>query len=230
MSKIDPILSLQNIHKSFCQGKRKLSVLQGASLEIHKGESIALIGPSGCGKTTLLQIAGLLDKPTKGHVFFNNHDMIRSNDAFRTSIRLMNIGFIYQLHHLLPEFTAMENIIIPQMIAGGNKKEAKEHAQELLKYLGLGARIDHKPSQLSGGEQQRVAIARALINRPSLLLADEPTGNLDPKTSQEVFDLLKNTAKKVGVAMLIVTHNPDLAKQMDKAITIEKGKLCVSGT
>lgn len=217
------ILSLQNVHKSFYQGKNRLMVLKGASLDIKAGEVVGLIGPSGSGKSTLLQIAGLLDNAGAGKVMINNRDCTSANDNLRTLVRKEEIGFIYQFHHLLPEFTALENVVIPQLAAGKTRIEADKNANDILKFLGLANRVDHRPSQLSGGEQQRVAIARAIVNKPSLLLADEPTGNLDPDTSKEVFKLLLETAKAIGLAMLIVTHNMELAGKMDRVVTLKDG-------
>jgi lipoprotein-releasing system ATP-binding protein len=172
-----------------------------------------------------LQIAGLLDKATSGHVLINSYDCTNANDITRTTIRRNDIGFIYQFHHLLPEFTALENVIMPQLIAGKSDLEAKKNAKEILQYLGLSHRFEHRPSQLSGGEQQRVAIARAIVNKPSLLLADEPTGNLDPETSAEVFRILVEAARSIGLSMLIATHNHDLAANMDKVVMLKGGIL-----
>jgi lipoprotein-releasing system ATP-binding protein len=219
------VLSLQKVHKSFPQGKNRVVVLKGASLDIKEGEVVGLIGPSGSGKSTLLQIAGLLDSVTVGHVNINGKDCTKADDKMQTAVRRDEIGFIYQFHHLLPEFTALENVIMPQLIAGKSHNEAKAEATAILKSLGLSHRLEHRPSELSGGEQQRVAIARAIVNKPSLLLADEPTGNLDPETSAEVFKILLETAKSIGLAMLIVTHNHDLADKMDRVVTLSDGTL-----
>jgi lipoprotein-releasing system ATP-binding protein len=219
------VLSLENVSKSFKQGKNKIKVLQNAFLDIKEGEVVALVGPSGSGKSTLLQIAGLLDSPTTGKISINGDDCTKASDSKRTMTRTTDIGFIYQFHHLLPEFTAIENVVIPQLIAKKTQKEAQDTANEILKKLGLASRLNHKPAELSGGEQQRVAIARAIVNNPSLLLADEPTGNLDPETSKDVFDILIDSAKSAGLAMLIVTHNLDLAKQMDKIVTLSGGEV-----
>ncbi len=217
------ILSLSDVHRFFYQGEARLNVLKGANLEIKAGEVVGLVGPSGCGKSTLLQLAGLLDSPNSGKIMINNIDCTNINDNERTKIRRNEIGFIYQFHHLLPEFTALENVIIPQMISGKSVAASTTDGEEILKYLGLANRFTHKPSELSGGEQQRVAIARALVNKPSVLLADEPTGNLDPETADNVFKLLLETAKAIGVAMFIVTHNLELANRMDKVVTIRDG-------
>lgn len=217
------VLSLRDLNRFFYQGEVRLDVLKGATLEIKAGEVVGLVGPSGCGKSTLLQLAGLLDSPNSGKVMINNIDCTNINDNERTKVRRNEIGFIYQFHHLLPEFTALENVVIPQMISGKSIAAANKDGEEILKYLGLSNRTTHKPSELSGGEQQRVAIARALVNKPSLLLADEPTGNLDPTTADSVFKLLMETAKAIGVAMFIVTHNLSLAEKMDRVVTIEGG-------
>lgn len=216
-------LALHDVSKSYKQGKDKLVILNKASLEIATGELVALVGPSGSGKTTLLQIAGLLDSPDAGKILINGKDFTKANDMMRTQTRQKEIGFIYQFHHLLPEFSALENVVIPQMIAGIKKKNAEKRAHEVLKFLGLGKRESHRPSELSGGEQQRVAIARAIVNRPSILLADEPTGNLDPHTAGIVFDLLLETARSIGLSVLMVTHNLELASKVDRAITLKDG-------
>lgn len=221
----DIVLSLDKVSKSFYQGKSRLVVLKDASLDIKKGEVVGLVGPSGCGKSTLLQIAGLLDNPGSGKVLVNGKNCAKADDKQRTLTRRNDIGFIYQFHHLLPEFSAIENVIMPQLIAGQGAAESRRNAREILTYLGLGNRLEHRPSELSGGEQQRVAIARAIVNKPSILLADEPTGNLDPQTSAEVFKILMKTAKSVGLAMLIVTHNHELASQMDKVVTLKDGMI-----
>lgn len=218
-------LVLQEVSKSYKQGKDKLVILNKASLEIAPGELVALVGPSGSGKTTLLQIAGLLDSPNSGRIIINGEDCTKANDAMRTQTRQKEIGFIYQFHHLLPEFSALENVVLPQMIAGIKIKDAENRAREVLKFLGLAKRESHRPSELSGGEQQRVAIARAIVNRPSILLADEPTGNLDPNTAAIVFDLLLETARSIGLSVLMVTHNMELAKKVDRTITLKNGEI-----
>lgn len=225
MPELKNTLILSDISKSYKQGKDRLVILKHASLEIAEGEVVALVGPSGSGKTTLLQIAGLLDNADSGKVLINGSNYTKANDALRTKTRQKEIGFIYQFHHLLPEFSALENIVIPQMIAGVKKKEAEQRAREVLKFLGLAKREAHRPSELSGGEQQRVAIARAIVNRPSILLADEPTGNLDPHTAGIVFGLLLETAKAAGLSVLMVTHNMELAGKVDRAVTLQDGGL-----
>lgn len=219
------VLQISGLEKTFSQGGRSLTVFKDLQLHISSGEIVGLVGQSGSGKSTLLQIAGLLDKPTKGHVFINGEETKKMGDKRRTLLRRHSIGFIYQFHHLLPEFSAVENVAMPLIIAGVNKKKAKHEAAGLLGELGLGDRLLHRPSQLSGGEQQRVAIARALINEPALLLADEPTGNLDPDTSAEVFDLLMYQARERGIGALVATHNHALAHSMTRAVELKAGQI-----
>ncbi len=219
---------LAGIQRTFKQGGAELNVLRGVDLSVQKGEVVALVGPSGAGKSTLLHIAGLLEKPDSGDVRINGEDCGGLNDDRRTALRREKLGFVYQFHHLLPEFSAVENIIIPQMIAGKPRKLASKNAVLLLESLGLGARAHHRPGQLSGGEQQRVAIARALANGPAVLLADEPTGNLDPDTADSVFVQLVNLAKEHGLAALIATHNPALAGRMDRTVRLDHGVLSPS--
>lgn len=218
-------LVLKDIHRTFIQGENELKVLQGANLSIEKGEIVALTGPSGAGKSTLLHIAGLLESANSGTVAIMGSLAGDLSDAERTEIRRNTLGFVYQFHHLLPEFTALENVILPQMISGGTKVDAARKARLLLSRLGLAARLEHRPSELSGGEQQRVAIARAMANDPALLLADEPTGNLDQKTSSQVFDELVTLVKERGLSALIATHNIELAGKMDREVAIIDGKL-----
>lgn len=219
------ILRLENLTRTFKQGERQIAVLNGASAAIYPGQSVALVGPSGAGKSTLLHIAGLLETPTGGSVVMGGRDCSRLSDDERTRIRRADVGFIYQFHQLLPEFSALENVMLPQMILGVSRKAAVARATELLSKLGLGHRLDHRPAQLSGGEQQRTAICRALANKPKLILADEPTGNLDPKTSDLVFFELIGLFKSEGVAALIATHNLDLAARMDRVLRMENGQL-----
>ena len=223
------ILSLKNICKSFYQGQQKLDVLRNVDFEIASGEIVALIGPSGSGKSTLLQISGLLELPDSGHIYLDGQDCFIANDSVRTSLRRDFLGFVYQYHNLLPDFNALENVIIPQLIAGKSYKAAKERAKWLLDKMKLDGRFTHRPAELSGGEQQRVAIARALANTPKLLLADEPTGNLDPKTSDIIFEALLNIIKETGLAALIATHNMELAKSMDKQVSLQDGQLVELG-
>jgi lipoprotein-releasing system ATP-binding protein len=219
------VLQLDGVHRRFVQGSRLIEVLRGADLSIAPGECVALVGPSGAGKSTLLQIAGLLEMPDLGRVVIAGEDSSKLSDAERTALRRHEIGFVYQSHRLLPEFTAEENVVIPQLIAGLPKREAKERARQLLNMLGLAKRADHQPAELSGGEQQRVAIARAVANAPRLLLADEPTGNLDPKTAERVFNALLALVRQSGLAALIATHNHDLAARMDRRVVLADGLL-----
>lgn len=217
------VLELKDIRHSFEQGGEKLEILKGVNLAIQRGEVVALLGPSGSGKTTLLQIAGLLENPTSGEVFINGKKIESGADKERTQLRRTEIGFVYQFHHLLPDFTALENLMLPQFISGVPKAEAKMRAGKLLESVGLEKRAEHFPSQLSGGEQQRVAIARGLVNRPALLLADEPTGNLDPKTAEDVFWVLMQTIKSLKIGALVVTHNHELAGRMDRVLELKNG-------
>ncbi len=219
------ILILQNITRTYKTGAEALTVLDGANLSLRAGEIVALVAPSGSGKSTLLHLAGLLEKPDGGEVIINGQDAGQLPDAQRTQIRLRTIGIVYQFHHLLPEFTALENIAIPQMIAGVGRAAAEARAVELLTKLGLAARRDNLPGKLSGGEQQRVAIARALANRPAILLADEPTGNLDVATANVVFDELLRLTRDENIAALVATHNPELAARMDRQLALVGGKL-----
>jgi lipoprotein-releasing system ATP-binding protein len=220
-----PALHLENVRRSYQQGETELVILKGATLSIWPGESVALIAPSGAGKSTLLHMAGLLEHPDGGDVFINGRSTAKLSDSERTAIRRNEIGFVYQFHHLLPEFTASENVMLPQMIAGLNKGEATSRANELLAFLGLGERLEHRPAELSGGEQQRVAIARAVANAPRLLLADEPTGNLDPKTADHVFGTLAKLVDASKLAAIVATHNLDLASRMTRRVTLREGKV-----
>jgi lipoprotein-releasing system ATP-binding protein len=220
-----PALHLEDVRRSYVQGESELAILRGATFSVWPGESVALIAPSGAGKSTLLHMAGLLEHPDGGEVFINGRPTAKLGDAARTSIRRDEIGFVYQFHHLLPEFTASENVILPQMIAGLDRREAKKRANELLAFLGLAERLEHRPSELSGGEQQRVAIARAVANAPRLLLADEPTGNLDPKTADHVFGTLSKLVEATKLAAIIATHNLELAKRMTRRVTLREGKV-----
>jgi lipoprotein-releasing system ATP-binding protein len=221
----EAVLRLRDITRVFEQAGSSLHVLRGCSLDIRAGETVALIGPSGSGKSTLLHSAGLLERPDTGEVIIAGHDAMNLDDAGRTSLRRQTIGFVYQFHHLLPEFSALENIVLPQMIAGAGRKEAKKRACELLELVGLSPRADNRPGKLSGGEQQRVALARALANKPKLLIADEPTGNLDPVTADLVFDVLQNLVKTQNLALLMATHNHDLAHKMGRLVEIRDGVL-----
>ncbi|MGR3500501.1 MAG: ABC transporter ATP-binding protein [Limimaricola soesokkakensis] len=220
----DPILKLSGLTKTYNKGKpSEVQVLRGADLEIRPGEVVALVAPSGAGKSTLLHIAGLLDTPDAGHVAIGGQEMTKLSDRRRTQVRRADVGFIYQFHHLLPEFSALENITLPQLAAGTPRREAEARARELLEQVGVGPRADHRPAALSGGEQQRVAFCRALANAPRLLLADEPTGNLDPDTSDRVFDALMALVRGTGLSALIATHNLELAARMDRVVRMDHG-------
>ena len=221
----DAALKIEDLHKVFSQGERRLEVLRGASLMVQPGEMVALVGPSGAGKSTLLQICGLLEKPDSGQLSIAGEEAASLSEARRTGLRGRTIGFVYQYHHLLPEFSALENIVMPQLIVGKSRTEARKRAEMLLADVGLSDRAGHRPARLSGGEQQRVAIARALANEPALLLADEPTGNLDPQTGGRVFELLIGLVRDKGLAALIATHNPDLAARMDRRLRLEDGRI-----
>ncbi len=218
-----PFLFLRGISRQFHQGDSTLDVLRGAELAVWAGQSVALVGPSGAGKSTLLHIAGLLEHPDSGEVYIDTVATSHLSDSQRTRIRRNDIGFVYQFHHLLPEFSALENVMLPQMIRGLSQREASARAGELLTYLGLKDRLTHRPAELSGGEQQRVAIARAVANAPRMLLADEPTGNLDVHTSEHVFETLTQLVRASGLAAIIATHNLDIAAQMDRRVTIRNG-------
>jgi lipoprotein-releasing system ATP-binding protein len=220
-----PLLFLHSIGRHFRQGDSTLDILKGAELAVWSGESVALVAPSGAGKSTLLHIAGLLEHPDTGEVYIDSAPTTNLSDAQRTRIRRTEIGFVYQFHHLLPEFSALENVMLPQMVRGLSRREARTRSSELLSYLGLKDRLTHRPAELSGGEQQRVAIARAVANAPRVLLADEPTGNLDVKTADHVFATLGQLVRASGLAAIIATHNLDLAAQMDRRVTIRDGQV-----
>lgn len=219
----DPVLYLWHVERRFKEGEGTLDILRGCDLAVWAGQSVALIAPSGTGKSTLLQIAGLLEKPDAGEVYVNSRGTTTLSDDERTAVRRLDIGFVYQSHHLLTEFSALENVMLPQLLRGLPRSEARERAAGLLAYLGLGARLAHRPAQLSGGEQQRVAIARAVANAPRILLADEPTGNLDPHTSRHVFETLTTLVRETSLAAVVATHNLDLAGRMDRRVTIRDG-------
>lgn len=222
----DVVLELKRIRQSFPQADGgQLEVIKHADLILRRGEMVALIGPSGSGKSTLLHITGMLEKPAGGEIVIDGQVTTALGDDAKTGIRREKMGFVYQYHHLLPEFSALENVIIPQMIAGKSRRDAEPRAKELLERVGLGGRLDHRPGKLSGGEQQRVAIARALANDPRLILADEPTGNLDHHTSDGVFRMLADLVHDFGVAALIATHNLEIAQRMDRAVTLRDGEL-----
>ncbi len=222
---LTPVLSIRGLERAYATGAGSLPVLKGVDLDIFPGQIIGLIGPSGSGKSSLLHAAGLLERPNAGRISILGHDCSDLSDRERTQVRLSAIGFVYQFHHLLPEFTALDNVALPMMIAGTPRAKAQARAQDLLAQLGLAERVRHQPAQMSGGEQQRVAVARALANAPRLLLADEPTGNLDPHTSTAVFENLFNLARQTGVAALIATHNLELARHMDRVFVLKEGHL-----
>lgn len=221
----EAVLVLDSVQRTFSQGGVNVDVLRGVDLTVSRGEIVALLGPSGSGKSTLLHIAGLLEQPSSGRILIGGHDCSSMNDAERTLVRRERLGFVYQYHHLLPEFSALENAAMPLRVRGQGAGEAAQTAGDLLKHLGLGHRLDHRPARLSGGEQQRVAIARAVVGKPDLLLADEPTGNLDEKTAEIVFGELTSLVRNSGIGALIATHNLDLARRMDRVVTLHEGKL-----
>ena len=220
-----PVLQLENIARRYKQGVASLDVLKSANFSLFRGQSVALVAQSGMGKSTLLHIAGLLERPDAGEVYVGEEPTSRMADDARTGLRRDTIGFVYQFHHLLPEFSAIENIMLPQMINGLTRKQARERAESLLGYLGLSDRATHRPTQLSGGEQQRVAIARAVANAPDILLADEPTGNLDPGTADTVASAIETLVQQTGLAVLLATHNMDLAARMARRVTLRDGQV-----
>jgi lipoprotein-releasing system ATP-binding protein len=225
MSSAAPFLSMRGLRRTYTTAAGGLEVLRGIDLDVFPGEIVGLIGPSGSGKSSLLHAAGLLERPTAGDIWVGGRDCSGLSERQRTRMRLGSIGFVYQFHHLLPEFTALENVAMPALIAGGKARAARDRAQALLTQLGLEERVHHQPAQLSGGEQQRVAIARAMANEPALLLADEPTGNLDPDTAAAVFQALFDLVRGQGVAALIATHNLELARYMDRVFALREGHL-----
>ncbi|MCC0035982.1 MAG: ABC transporter ATP-binding protein [Hoeflea sp.] len=220
-----PVLQLIGVSRHFVQGENDISILDRADFTVEAGETVALVAPSGTGKSTLLHLAGLLEHPDEGDVLVNGESCAGLPDDRRTAIRRSEIGFVYQFHHLLPEFTALENIMMPQLISGLPKADARERAEQLLDYMRIGHRADHRPAELSGGEQQRVAIARAVANAPLVLLADEPTGNLDPETAGYVFEALDALVRQSGLSAVIATHNHDLASLMNRRVTLHEGKV-----
>jgi len=224
-SKTSPVLRLERLERAYTQGNRRIDVLKGASASFYPGEAVALLGPSGAGKSTLLHIAGLLERPDRGQVLIGGVDCGKLSDNEQTRVRRMEVGFVYQFHHLLPEFSALENVALPQLILGLSRAQADARAKDLLSSLGLEQRWDHRPAQLSGGEQQRVAIARAVANGPKVLLADEPTGNLDPPTAERVFEQLLKLVRQSGVAAVVATHNLDLAARMNRTLRLMDGLL-----
>ena len=221
----EPILQLKNVCRSYKEADRELTILKDANFTLMRGEMVALVAPSGAGKSTLLHTAGLLEKPDSGDVILGATSCAQLDDDQRTAMRRNDLGFVYQFHHLLPEFTALENVMVPQMLRGLSSKVAAQRAQNLLDYMRIGPRSSHRPSELSGGEQQRVAIARAVANAPLVLFADEPTGNLDPSTSSYVFQALEALVRQSGLSALIATHNHDLARRMDRCVTLKDGKV-----
>jgi lipoprotein-releasing system ATP-binding protein len=223
------LLRLENVSRRYKEGEGQLEIFRDLNMVLQAGEVVALVGQSGAGKSSLLHMAGLLEAPSAGEIYIDGQAVSHLSEQERTRIRRDMIGFVYQAHHLLPEFDALENVVLPQMIAGKPRGEAGMEAKRILTALGLGARLTHRPAQLSGGEQQRVAIARALANKPRILLADEPTGNLDPKTAGGVFDALIAITRAQGVGALIATHNFALAARMDRALLLDQGRL-VPGT
>jgi lipoprotein-releasing system ATP-binding protein len=220
-----PVLFLRGIERHYRQGEDVLTILKGAELAVWPGQSVALVAPSGSGKSTLLHVAGLLEYPDAGEVYIDKVPTSTLSDGQRTRLRRTDIGFVYQFHHLLPEFSAIENVILPQMIRGLSRQEASSRAVELLSYLGLQERLTHRPAELSGGEQQWVAIARAVANAPRILLADEPTGNLDPHTAERVFNALTQLVRASGLAMIVATHNMEIAARMDRRVTLRDGQV-----
>ena len=224
----DAVLRIEGVEKNYEQGGNILSILQGADFSLNRGETVALVAPSGAGKSTLLHVAGLLEHPTAGEVYVAGRASSGLGDDARTAMRRSDIGFVYQFHHLLPEFTALENVMMPQMIAGLSHKDASDRARQLLDYMRIAHRADHRPAELSGGEQQRVAIARSVSNAPLILLADEPTGNLDPVTAGYVFEALNALVRQSGLAALIATHNHDIAAMMDRRVTLQEGRVVES--
>jgi lipoprotein-releasing system ATP-binding protein len=220
-----PLLCLKGVSRRYGQGDTTLEILKSAELALWSGQSIALVAPSGAGKSTLLHVAGLLEHPDAGEVYVDTVATSRLSDGERTRIRRVEIGFVYQFHHLLPEFSAAENVILPQMIRGLSRKEAGRRSVEILTYLGLGKRLAHRPAELSGGEQQRVALARAVANAPRILLADEPTGNLDPRTAEHVFHALTELVRASNLAVIVATHNMDIAARMDRRVTLREGRV-----
>jgi lipoprotein-releasing system ATP-binding protein len=225
MAAENPVLYLQAIERNYRQGQNLLNILRGAELAVWSGQLVALVAPSGAGKSTLLHIAGLLERPDGGEVYINTQPTSTLSEFERTRIRRLEMGFIYQAHHLLPELSAVENVMLPQMIRGLGKTAARTRAAELLSYLGLKERLTHRPAELSGGEQQRVAIARAVANAPRILLADEPTGNLDVRTADRVFEALTQLVRASGLAAIIATHNLELAERMDRQVTLREGQV-----
>lgn len=218
-------MSIQGLHKKFSNGERSLHILKGIDLDIYRGISLGIVGASGAGKSTLLHIIGTLDKPTEGSVFYRNENLVEKSEDELSRFRNLKLGFVFQFHHLLPEFTALENVLFPSLIAGSNNYETKRRARELLERMGLHERMEHRTSELSGGEQQRVAVARALLLKPEIILADEPTGNLDSENSEIVLNLMLELTKECGAGLVIVTHNESLIKRFDRCFHLKDGVL-----
>jgi lipoprotein-releasing system ATP-binding protein len=227
-STLAPVLAITGVRRRYRSGDRTLEVLRGVNLELRPGEMTGLVGPSGSGKSTLLHVAGLLEKPDEGQVFIGGKDALKMSDRDRTMARRLQLGFVYQFHHLLPELNAVDNVAAPLMINGMSRTKARKRGQDLLRMMGLNERDHHRPGQLSGGEQQRVAIARSLANKPKVLIADEPTGNLDPNTSMVVFRSLFDIARQEGVAVLVATHNLELTTYMDRVLALHEGLLSLA--
>jgi len=219
------VLAVRDLHKTYVMGEERIEVLRGVDMEVRQGEVVSVVGPSGVGKSTLLHIMGTLDRPTKGQVLIDGVDVFGLSEEERARFRNRTVGFVFQFHHLLPEFTAIENVMLPRIIGGDPPERAREAAEALLKQVGLWRRRDHRPGELSGGEQQRVAVARALVNEPKVVLADEPSGNLDPESGEALYGLIRELSSSLGQAFVIATHNPELAHRADRAVRLQGGKL-----
>lgn len=228
VDKMEFVVSVRNLVKTYRPDGVEVRVLRGLNLDIRAGEMVAVLGASGAGKSTLLHMIGALDRPTDGEIFFREKQIFRLSDAELARFRNRSVGFVFQFHHLLPEFSALENVIIPGLLGGASRRKVEARARELVERVGLGERMSHRPGELSGGEQQRVAVARALVNRPAMVLADEPTGNLDSETADSIYGLLREINQSEGVTFLIVTHNGSIAAQMDKQVVMVDGRIATS--